>query len=71
MAQKFQITHINTNGTVSVLHPETNADQVVDGSINNASKIGSFLHGIFKFIGEVGGKNKVGYSKIGIRAFDG
>ena len=34
MAQKFQITHINTSGTVSVLHPETNADQVVDGSVN-------------------------------------
>ena len=38
MAQKFQITHINTSGTVSVLHPETNADQVVDGSINKISK---------------------------------
>ena len=38
MAQKFQITHINTSGAVSVLHPETNADQVVDGSINKISK---------------------------------
>lgn len=38
MAQKFQITHINTSGTVSVLHPETNADQVVDGSINKIPK---------------------------------
>ena len=38
MAQKFQITHINTSGTVSVLHPETNADQVVDGSVNKISK---------------------------------
>ena len=38
MAQKFQITHINTSGNVSVLHPETNADQVLDGSINKISK---------------------------------
>ncbi|MBO5424825.1 MAG: hypothetical protein J6A25_04860 [Lachnospiraceae bacterium] len=38
MAQKFQITHINTSGNVSVLHPETNADQIVDGSINKISK---------------------------------
>ena len=38
MAQKFQITHINTSGSVSVLHPETNADQVLDGSINKISK---------------------------------
>ena len=36
MAQKFQITHINTSGNVSVLHP--NADQIVDGSINKISK---------------------------------
>ena len=38
MAQKFQITRVDTNGTVSVLHPETNADQVVDGSVNKISK---------------------------------
>ena len=38
MAQKFQIRRINTSGSVSVLHPETNADQVVDGSINKISK---------------------------------
>ena len=38
MAKKFQITRVDTNGTVSVLHPETNADQVVDGSVNKISK---------------------------------
>ena len=38
MAQKFQITRVDTNGTVSALHPETNADQVVDGSVNKISK---------------------------------
>ena len=38
MAQKFQITRVNTSGTITVLHPETNADQVVDGSTNKISK---------------------------------
>lgn len=38
MAQKFQITRVDTNGTATVLHPETDADQVVDGSINKISK---------------------------------
>ena len=38
MAQKFQITRVNTSGAITVLHPETNADQVVDGSTNKISK---------------------------------
>ncbi len=39
MAQNFQITEVGTNGTVKVLHPESNADQILTGVTNKVPTI--------------------------------